>query len=363
MPKIFISYRRADSKIITGRIYDHLARAFGKNNIFKDVDNIPPGQDFRGVLREATARCDIMLVIIGSDWLTIRDSNGNFRLQDPEDFVRLEVETGLQRKNVTVIPVLVKNAKPPSAKDLPDTLKQLAYNNAFTIQDDPNFTGDMQRLISKIDPLRFWRRMATGFVALAIVVALIAGFLFFSNQSPDDQSAGEQTIEAEAVEATPEITEVPSDTATIAPTHTDTAVPTHTPTDTPSPTETETHTPVPSNTPITPTATLTAVPSDTPTTPPVASNTPIPQPTNTTITVASYPCDGTIEFGTGGMLSRVYILPNPNSPRRSPVQRGADVTITEQTRDVGTTWYKIEYNDDSGWIESRDIELEANCPQ
>jgi formylglycine-generating enzyme required for sulfatase activity len=182
MARIFISYRRADSRLVTNRIYDRLVQALGKKNVFKDVDNIPPGRDFRGVLREATANCEIMLVVIGPQWLDIRDSAGNRRLDDPNDFVRLEVETGLQRDGILVIPLLIEKAVMPSAQDLPDSLRELAYNNAFAVGDDPYFHRDMDTLISylrqslpgsggrAINP-----RLLIGAAAAAVVLLVIAG--------------------------------------------------------------------------------------------------------------------------------------------------------------------------------------------
>lgn len=153
MPRIFISYRRADSQIISGRIYDQLEQAFGADNIFKDVDNIPPGRDFRGVLREYVAWCDVMLAIIGPDWLDIRNREGARRLDDPEDFVRLEVHSGLERDGALVIPVCVKGAAPPPADALPLALRELAFNNAVEIRNDPDFKRDMRRLIDYLRTL------------------------------------------------------------------------------------------------------------------------------------------------------------------------------------------------------------------
>jgi hypothetical protein len=89
-----------------------------------------------------------------------------------------------------------------------------------------------------------------------------------------------------------------------------------------------------------------------------ATSTPVP-----TEAVRGYPCEGTVAFGTGGMLTNVYIIANPNSPRHSPVERGSKVTVLRETQDVGTTWYEIEYANDDGWVESRYIELGSNCPE
>ncbi|MBL8154175.1 MAG: SUMF1/EgtB/PvdO family nonheme iron enzyme [Anaerolineae bacterium] len=150
MSHIFISYRRADSRKDAGRIYDRLVEAFGKPNVFKDVDDIPMGRDFRGVLREAVAQCDVQLVIIGKSWLTITDEKGQRRLDNPGDFVRIEVETALQRDHCLVIPVLVDNASMPGADELPLELRELAFKNATPVRDDPDFHNDVTKIIRSL---------------------------------------------------------------------------------------------------------------------------------------------------------------------------------------------------------------------
>ena len=150
MPKIFISYRRADSRKDAGRIYDRLVEAFGKDNIFKDVDSIPLGKDFRGVLREAVAQCDVQLAIIGKQWLQIKDEQGQRRLDLPGDFVRIEIESALQRDSCLVIPVLVDNASMPRPDELPLDLRELAFKNATAVRDDPDFHSDVTRIIQAL---------------------------------------------------------------------------------------------------------------------------------------------------------------------------------------------------------------------
>lgn len=150
MPKIFISYRRDDSRKDAGRIYDRLVEAFGKPNVFKDVDSIPMGRDFRGVLREAVAQCDVQLVIIGKSWLNITDDRGSRRLDNPGDFVRIEVESALQRDGCLVVPVLVDGASMPRADDLPPELRELAFKNAVIVRDDPDFHNDVTRIIHSL---------------------------------------------------------------------------------------------------------------------------------------------------------------------------------------------------------------------
>lgn len=147
MPSIFISYRRADSAMAAGRIHDRLAAAFGHENVFKDVDDIPPGVDFRVFIAQEVQRSDVMLVLIGQIWLMIADTNGARRLDNPDDFVRIEVETGLNKDQCRVVPVLLGNTSLPQAQDLPESLQGLIYLNAAHVRDDPDFNRDVDRLI------------------------------------------------------------------------------------------------------------------------------------------------------------------------------------------------------------------------
>ena len=127
--------------------------AFGDKSVFRDLDDIPAGVDFRAVLNEETSDCNIMLVIIGPQWAGITDVNGNKRLFDPNDYTRIEVETGLRglsENKTTVFPVLVMNAPMPSARDLPESLAQLTYQNAISVRNDPDFNNDIERLIRDI---------------------------------------------------------------------------------------------------------------------------------------------------------------------------------------------------------------------
>jgi len=150
--RVFISYRRDDSTDISGRIYDRLRPKYGRDNVFKDVESIPLGVDFRRVLAEEVAKCDVMLVIIGRQWVTIVDESGQRRLDNPADFVRIEVEAALPR-GVPVIPVLIQDARMPKVEDLPATLGDLAYRNGIIIHGDPYFHQDMNLLIRHLDAL------------------------------------------------------------------------------------------------------------------------------------------------------------------------------------------------------------------
>ena len=143
---IFISYRREDSADVTGRIYDRLVAAFGRETIFKDVDSIPMGVNFKEYLDKQVQHTRVMLAVIGPKWLTVTDSQGARRLDNPADFVRIEVEMGLQRK-IPVIPLLVSGASMPRENQLPATLQNLSLQNGTQIRPDPDFHRDMDRLI------------------------------------------------------------------------------------------------------------------------------------------------------------------------------------------------------------------------
>lgn len=146
---IFVSYRRNDSADVTGRIYDRLAYSFGKATIFKDVDSIPFGVNFKTYLNDMIEKSNILLVVIGPQWLNIKDSEGERRLDDPADFVRIEIEAALKRK-IVIVPLLVGGASMPTASQLPSSLEELAFYNGIPIRSDPDFHKDMNRLIHEL---------------------------------------------------------------------------------------------------------------------------------------------------------------------------------------------------------------------
>ena len=152
MGKVFISYPRDDSIGLAGRVYDRLSAHFGRDAVFMDVDAIPFGVDFRQHLSEAVSQCDgVLLAIIGEDWLTISRA-GNRRLDDPKDFVRIELEVALQRA-IPVIPVLIEPATMPQEEELPETLRDLAYRNAATVDPGRDFHSHVDRLIRGVEHL------------------------------------------------------------------------------------------------------------------------------------------------------------------------------------------------------------------
>ncbi len=144
MNGIFISYRREDSQSITDRIYEHLSGNL-PYRIFKDVDDLKPGADFRDGIDQAIQECDIALVIIGRNWLSVADGQGGRRLDNPGDFVRREVESVLQHCK-QVVPVIVENATPPSAEKLPDSIAAIAFRHCVSVRNDPDFKSDLRHL-------------------------------------------------------------------------------------------------------------------------------------------------------------------------------------------------------------------------
>ena len=144
---LFINYRRMDSEDVTGRMYDRLVTEFGKGSVFKDVEDILPGVDFRRVLEHEVASTDVMLTVIGPDWVN-RENKG--RLHNADDYVRFEIETALKR-GIPVIPVLVRRRERlPQSRHLPSSLRDLLFRNAVQVRPDPDFHHDMDRLIDGI---------------------------------------------------------------------------------------------------------------------------------------------------------------------------------------------------------------------
>ncbi|MGH2505208.1 MAG: toll/interleukin-1 receptor domain-containing protein, partial [Ktedonobacterales bacterium] len=162
---IFISYRRADSASAAGRLYDRLAERYGRASVFKDVDSIPPGAHFPAYIAESIEESDVTLVVIGPHWLDASSGFGRRRLDDPADFVRIEIETALTL-GVPVIPVLVEGANLPPARRLPPSLRLLLEQNAVPLRPDPDFSRDMERIVTAVE---YWqaqpRRAASEAVA------------------------------------------------------------------------------------------------------------------------------------------------------------------------------------------------------
>jgi DNA-binding HxlR family transcriptional regulator len=148
---IFISYRRAESAGHAGRIADRLIEHFGEDRIFRDVDSIEAGLDFAEAIERAIGSFEVLIAVIGRNWSTATDEAGHNRLENPDDYVRLEIAAALQR-NIRVIPVLVQGAAMPSAEELPDDLAPLARRQAFELHDS-TWRDELERLITTLDRL------------------------------------------------------------------------------------------------------------------------------------------------------------------------------------------------------------------
>jgi hypothetical protein len=146
--KIFINYRRGDDSGFTQALYLRLEQAFSSEDLFMDVDDIPAGQDFVAALEQQVAECDVLLAVIGRNWMDAKDAVGKRRLDNPDDFVRIEIASAL-RLVKRVVPVLVNGAGMPSSDGLPEPLKPLSRRNAVRLTHE-RFKSDTQGLVNQI---------------------------------------------------------------------------------------------------------------------------------------------------------------------------------------------------------------------
>ena len=146
--RIFISYRREETAYPAGWLYDRLRVRYA-GQVFKDVDSIEPGDDFVEAITRAVASCDVLLALIGDQWLTVTSADGRRRIDDPEDFVRVEIEAALTR-NVRVIPILIDGARMPRSEELPENLARLVRRQALDLSPS-RFDSDLSRLLKVLD--------------------------------------------------------------------------------------------------------------------------------------------------------------------------------------------------------------------
>jgi TIR domain-containing protein len=149
VPGIFISYRREDAPGHAGRLYDEMIRRFGEERVFMDLD-MEPGVDFVEQINEAVGSCQVLIAVIGPRWISIDDAHGQRRIDDPGDFIRIEIEAALARRGVRVIPVLVQRARMPTTEEIPPSLADLARRNALELSDG-RWSYDVGRLTSTVD--------------------------------------------------------------------------------------------------------------------------------------------------------------------------------------------------------------------
>jgi hypothetical protein len=198
---IFISYRRQDSAPYAGRLSDRLCEVYGADKVFMDVDDIEPGVDFASLIEQKVASCDALIAVIGRSWLT-PDSSGKSRLDDPHDFVRLELELAL-RRNILVVPVLVQGASMPPAGDLPRELVEFTQRQAVELS-DRDFNRGFEKLRSALEtvqilagrnrqdqsgspgvPARRGRNLLRNLVAALLLLGGLLGSYWLFRQSAD----------------------------------------------------------------------------------------------------------------------------------------------------------------------------------
>jgi hypothetical protein len=150
--RIFLNYRRKDTEDTAGRLFDSLCAHFGEQRVFMDIDDIQPGVDFDEVVHEAVGKCDVLLALIGPTWLTMVDEHGRRRLDDPDDYVRIELQVALQR-DIRVVPVLIHDVAMPKAEDLPDGLQRLTHKQAVGLS-NTRWKYDLGRLIEALESVR-----------------------------------------------------------------------------------------------------------------------------------------------------------------------------------------------------------------
>jgi len=192
-PRIFISYRRSDSAAIVGHIYERLAARYKTESVFRDINNMPLGKNFYDHIKEELSGCDVVLVVIGPQWLAI-DAQGQSRIQQSDDPVRLEVEAALQ-SGATVIPVMVEDAAIPKSTDLPERLKTFPALAGTRINVE-DFDTHLERLMQSIDGIleqrgkfvasfpRWALRAATGSALAATAVLVMLGTSTLLGRSP-----------------------------------------------------------------------------------------------------------------------------------------------------------------------------------
>ncbi len=214
--RIFISYRRADSAAEAGRLYDRLAEQFGRRNVFMDVDDIGPGEDYLDAIERRVSACDTLIVLLGPGWVEAADNTGRRRLDDPGDLARLEVEAALKR-NVRVIPILIDGVKMPGPEHLPESLQGLLRRQAVTLS-HAGFHKDVDSLIERLGgKLKRGQGGKRGLLipgAVGAAVALLLGAGYWASR-PDPPVASAPADSASRTVDTPG-SETPAETSNLA---------------------------------------------------------------------------------------------------------------------------------------------------
>jgi hypothetical protein len=186
MSGIYLSYRRRESVAYAGRLFDHLSRHFGPGSVFMDIGGIARGQDFAQAIESALNACEVVLVLIGNAWVSCTGQDGRRRLDDPRDWVRLEVAAAL-RRDILVVPVLIDGARLPDPASLPEELRPLCQRNACDLSDlrwsydVGELVKDVEKVVrppkrTKLSRIKDKRlRWITGGVILALLGMVLVG--------------------------------------------------------------------------------------------------------------------------------------------------------------------------------------------
>jgi hypothetical protein len=210
MAGVFLSYRRDDAPGHAGRIFDRLRAAFGADVVFMDVYTLDAGVDFATAIDRAVGSCATLLAIIGPDWMSKEGGQGRTRLQDPDDFVRLEIARALAR-NVAVIPVLVNGASLPAVDDLPDELRPIARRQAVALRDS-RWDADVDHLVQSVAkllesatgaPARMHHGASDGRLRRSLpwvgaAALLVAGVAWLAPRGGGDESADASRVSSSA---------------------------------------------------------------------------------------------------------------------------------------------------------------------
>ena len=200
--RVFVSYRRDDVPDATDRLTETLKNRFGDDHVFVDIDNIEVGADFEDVIGDWVSRCDVLLAVIGHDWLQARQAEGTPRIQAPDDYVRLEIEAALRRK-IRVVPVLIHGAPMPTRNDLPESLAPLLRRNAKKLSRD-HWRIDVDELVAAIGRIK---ESGTGLKAAS--PSRLPSFESESSTAtldPAKTTAPDESVEADPGAATPAAT-------------------------------------------------------------------------------------------------------------------------------------------------------------
>jgi hypothetical protein len=198
---VFVSYRRADSAGWTGRLVADMRQRFPTLRIFMDLQAVAAGEDFRAVIDRALSSSSLVLIVIGPQWLTLRGKDGNLRLFAPDDLVRVEVSHALALSDARVIPVLVGDARMPTAGELPDALAPLARLHALHLSDS-RWEYDLSRLADALTQSavtgarRHISRRRLAYVAIALAVPIAAGLAWYSQRERALPEKKEPTLAA-----------------------------------------------------------------------------------------------------------------------------------------------------------------------